>query len=373
MSRLFDGYYQGKKVLVSGHTGFKGSWMCLWLEKLGAKIVGYSLDPPTDPSLFEATGLAHRIIDVRADVRDLDRLNRTIQEHQPEVIFHLAAQPLVRLSYAKPRYTFEVNVMGAVNLLEAARACESVRSAVIITSDKCYHHGDYESAYRESDPLGGHDRSAYSASKACMEIVAGAYQNPLLAQATRSGDGLVVASCRAGNVIGGGDWALDRIVPDAVRAIVSHEDVVLRNPTAVRPWQHVFEAISAYLWLAVKMAQDPQQCACAWNFGPSDMRMTQVVEIVEGVFGRWPENGSKIVIEHNPNGGEAAALSLDISKAIYRLGWEPVWDIEQTLDALTEWYHCYYSDHRPDMAKFSLDQIDAYAKEAGGRKIAWAV
>jgi CDP-glucose 4,6-dehydratase len=331
----FADSYRGRHVLVTGHTGFKGAWLAEWLTTLGAEVTGYALDPPTEPSLFEALDLGQRLRHVVADVRDHDRLAAEVQAAQPSVIFHLAAQALVRRAYAEPRDTFETNVMGTVNVLEAARACPSVRAVVVVTSDKCYQNLETGRAFRETDAMGGRD--PYSASKGCAELVTAAYRDSFFA------DGAAVASVRAGNVIGAGDWAADRIIPDCVRALTTGEPIVVRNPDAVRPWQHVLEPLSGYLWLAARMLRDPHGYEGAWNFGPSDMAGDKPVRWVVDHFleewgsGSWitPADGG-----HQPH--EAHHLSLDSAKAREQLGWAPVWDARTAVRQTASWYREYY-------------------------------
>lgn len=287
MSAMFDEIYKNKRVLITGHTGFKGSWLAIWLKELGADVVGYSLDPPSEPNNFEATRLREKITHIHGDIRDLDRLMETFKKYQPEFVFHLAAQPLVRLSYNEPKMTFDTNIGGTVNVFEAVRKTPSVKVLVNITSDKCYENKEWVWGYRENDPMGGHD--PYSASKGCAELVFSAYLKSFFSQnaAQKSGDmtqlreqlgscpqistsgpRLGAASARAGNVIGGGDWGTDRLVPDCIRALSRHQPIGIRSPKAVRPWQHVLEPLGGYLLLGAALWQDPQKYSGAWNFGP---------------------------------------------------------------------------------------------------------
>jgi CDP-glucose 4,6-dehydratase len=320
MSRLDDSY-RTRRVFVTGHTGFKGAWLAQWLGTLGADVTGYALDPPTTPSLFDAIELGNRLRHVVADVRDSDRLVAEVQAAQPSVIFHLAARALVRRAYEEPRETFETNVMGTVNVLEAARACPSVRAVVIVTSDKSYENLETGRAFRESDPMGGRD--PYGASKGCAELVTAAYRESFFA------DGAAVASVRAGNVIGGGDWAPDRIIPDSVRALAAGEPIVVRNPDAVRPWQHVLEPLAGYLWLAALMLRDGPRYDGAWNFGPTDEAGDHPVRwVVERFFGEWGSGSWTTPGGTGPKPHEAHRLSLDSAKAREQLGWSPVWDAQ---------------------------------------------
>ena len=329
---LFGGAYRGRRVFVTGHTGFKGSWLTYWLHELGAEVTGYALEPPTDPSLFAELRLAERLDHHIGDVRDLSTLRERMVAARPEIVFHLAAQPLVRASYDEPALTFETNVMGSVNVLEAARGVGSVRAIVSVTCDKCYENREWEFAYRENDALGGWD--PYSASKGAAEIVTAAYRRSFFADPA----GAAVATGRAGNVIGGGDWALDRIVPDCIRALSAGEPVPVRNPDAIRPWQHVLEPISAYLWLAARMHADGHAFEGPWNFGPISGGNLAVHQVVDRVIAEWgcgswagPEPGA-----HQAH--EARFLKLDCSKAVDVLDWRPALDVAEALRQTTAWY-----------------------------------
>ena len=327
--------YAGSSVLVTGHTGFKGAWLTDWLTTLGADVTGYALDPPTEPNLFAALQLDDRLRHIVADVRDGDRLTAAVQAAQPSVIFHLAARALVRRAYDEPRDTFETNVMGTVNILEAARACPSVRAVVIVTSDKCYENLETGRAFRETDPMGGRD--PYGASKACAEIVTAAYRESFF------GDGAAVASVRAGNVIGGGDWAPDRIIPDSVRALVAGEPIVVRNPDAVRPWQHVLEPLSGYLRLGALLLADGPRYAGAWNFGPTEERSDQPVRwVVDRFLEEWGSGSWTTPVGAAGQPREAQRLRLDSAKARAQLGWSPVWDPQTAVRRTASWYREYY-------------------------------
>jgi CDP-glucose 4,6-dehydratase len=357
--------YRGERVLVTGHTGFKGAWLAQWLTTMGAEVTGYALDPPTQPNLFEALGLGSRLRHVVADVRDLDCLVAEVRAAQPEVIFHLAARALVRRAYEEPRDTFETNVMGTVNLLEAARSCPSVRAVVIVTSDKVYLNPETGHAFRESDPLGGFD--PYGSSKGAAELVTAGYRESFFDDP----DGAAVASVRAGNVIGGGDWAVDRIIPDAVRALAAGDPIIVRNPEAVRPWQHVLEPLSGYLWLAAHMLRDGHRYAGAWNFGPLDQGERPVRWVVDRFLSEW---GSGSWTTPTPTGRaphEAQRLSLDSSKAREQLGWAPVWDGPAAVRRTAAWYRDYYRD--PATARVLVDdQLDAYQDDARTAGLPWA-
>jgi CDP-glucose 4,6-dehydratase len=369
MTQPFGDFYRGKTVLVTGHTGFKGSWLATWLTHLGARVVGYALEPPTDPSNFGASRLAERITHVPGDVRDLDRLVATFERHRPEIVLHLAAQALVRRSYHEPRETFEVNLMGTVNVLEAARRTESARAVVSVTSDKCYRNVEWVWGYREGDELGGED--PYSGSKACAELAVAVYRSAPFQRATRGGRDLPIASARAGNVIGGGDWAADRIVPDLVRAIVSGRDLVTRHPRATRPWQHVLEPLSGYLWLASQLPGRPE-LRTAWNFGPAEGPPCTVEDVVGIMLRRWAPASTRLVVEPDPTLHESTLLRLDCSKARHHLGWRTAWDVERTLEAIVAWYREFYEASEGDMYRFSIGQIDEYTASAREARIRWA-
>jgi CDP-glucose 4,6-dehydratase len=365
----FGDFYRDKIVLVTGHTGFKGSWLATWLSHLGARVIGYALPPPTEPANFVACRLAERIVHVEGDVRDVDRLQATFREHRPDVVFHLAAQPLVRTSYRQPRDTFEINVMGTVNLLDTAVRTASVKAVVAITSDKCYRNVEWVWGYRETDELGGDD--PYSGSKASAEIAIGVYRSASFQRVADAGRYLPIASARAGNVIGGGDWAPDRIVPDLIRAIVARRDSVIRNPTATRPWQHVLEPLSGYLSLGAQLIDRPELCA-AWNFGPAGGRAYTVEEVVTKMLDRWASPFTKVVIEPDAAIHESTLLQLDCSKARHWLKWSPTWDVDRTLDAVVDWYKAFYSTVDADMYAHSIHQIEQYTDCARRQALGWA-
>jgi CDP-glucose 4,6-dehydratase len=328
--------WKGRRVLVTGHTGFKGSWLSLWLVGLGAEVTGYALAPPSDPSLFEEARIAEIVTHVEADVRDLPELQRVVDRVRPEVIFHLAAQPLVRLSYEEPVETYATNVMGTVHLLEAARKIGGVRAIVSVTSDKCYENREWVWPYRETDPMGGHD--PYSNSKGCAELVIAAYRSSFFPPARIAGGGTAVASVRAGNVIGGGDWAADRLVPDLVRAFERGDAPIIRSPNAVRPWQHVLEALGGYLLIAERMLGGEAQFADAWNFGPADDDARPVSWIVDKMRQTWGGGASEPLPFHGEMPHEAGLLRLDCSKARAALGWRPALGLEDTIDWIVEWH-----------------------------------
>jgi CDP-glucose 4,6-dehydratase len=350
------GFWQGRRVLVTGHTGFKGSWLSLWLQRLGAEVTGYALAPATDPALFTLArvdrGMDHR----EGDVRDLEALTRVLRQTRPEVVLHLAAQALVRDSYATPVETFHTNVLGTVNLLEAVRTVGGVRAAVVVTSDKCYENREWPWGYREDEAMGGHD--PYSASKGCAELVAASYRRSFF-PAERHGDhGLALATARAGNVIGGGDWAKDRLVPDILRAIGAGREVVIRSPGALRPWQHVLEPLAGYLALAEALFVKGPDFAKGWNFGPWDSDTRPVLGLVEGLTRAWGEGaGYRIEI---PEGGvhEAHHLKLDISRARTELGWQPRWGLDTCLEAIVAWHRAHLAG--ADLRAVTLEQIRAF-------------
>ena len=356
--------YAGRSVFVTGHTGFKGAWLAEWLGTLGAEVTGYALDPPSQPNLFGALDLGARLRHVVADIRDRDRLVVEVQAAQPSVIFHLAAQALVRRAYAEPRETFETNVMGTVNVLEAARACPSVRAVVIVTSDKCYQNHETDQAFRETDAMGGRD--PYSASKGCAELVTAAYRESFFA------DGAAVASARAGNVIGGGDWAEDRLIPDSARALAAGGPIIIRNPDAIRPWQHVLEPLSGYLRLGALLMRDGRRYEGAWNFGPTNQGGDRSVRwVVERFLEEWGSGTWTTTADAGRQPHEAHRLSLDSAKARDQLGWAPVWDAQTAVRRTANWYHEYY--RAPATARELVHhQLQAYQDDARAARLPWA-
>jgi CDP-glucose 4,6-dehydratase len=322
-------FWKGKSVFVTGHTGFKGSWLCLWLQLLGARVTGYALSPPTRPSLFELARLARSMKSITADVRDLARLKAALLRARPQVVIHMAAQSLVRESYVDPAGTYSTNVMGTVNILEAARAAKSVRVVVIVTSDKCYENRERGSGYREEDAMGGHD--PYSSSKGCAELVTAAYRRSFFSRARAA-----VASARAGNVIGGGDWGKDRLVPDALRAFTAGRKLRVRNPDAIRPWQHVLDPLNGYLTLAERLWEGASYSG-AWNFGPADTENKPVSWVVEELVRRWGES-ARWELDRARQPHEAGLLNLDCSKARAQLKWRPRVDLVTALDSVVEWH-----------------------------------
>jgi CDP-glucose 4,6-dehydratase len=348
-------FWQGKRVFVTGHTGFKGGWLSLWLQQMGAQLTGYALQPPTQPSLFEAADIARGMRSVIGDVRDAEGLKRAVSEARPEIVIHMAAQPLVRYSYANPLETYATNVMGLVHLFEAVRATPGIRAVVNVTSDKCYENKEWNWGYREYEPMGGYD--PYSSSKGCAELVTSAYRNSYFNPEKYAEHGVALASARAGNVIGGGDWALDRLIPDMLRAIGSGEAVQIRNPAAIRPWQHVLEPLSGYLVLAEKLYTGGPEYAEGWNFGPDDSDAKPVQWIVERLIEEWGQ-GAAWSLDSHPHPHEATYLKLDCSKAHARLRWHPKWDIKQTIKKIVEWHKA--SNQGADMHRMTLLQINEY-------------
>jgi CDP-glucose 4,6-dehydratase len=331
-------FWQDKKVLITGHTGFKGSWLSLWLQKLGADAMGYALSPPTEPSLFQVAHVADGMTSITGDVRDLEHLQATIAGHRPQIVFHMAAQPLVRYSYENPIETYSTNVMGTVNMLETVRHSESVRVVVSITSDKCYENKEWLWGYRENERMGGRD--PYSSSKGCAELVIAAYRNSYFPAQEYQKHAVAVASTRAGNVIGGGDWARDRLIPDIMTAIMERRPVIIRNPHAIRPWQHVLEPLNGYICLAEHLWAHGPKFAEAWNFGPGSEDAKTVSWIVEYVTRFWGE-GARWEMDSAQHPHEDNYLKLDCSKARNLLGWAPKLHLSTTLEWIVEWYQAY--------------------------------
>lgn len=351
-------FWQDKKVFVTGHTGFKGSWLSLWLDSLGADVTGYALEPPTEPSLFDLCRLKEIIHSVRGDVRDLDQLTSAMVKAKPEIVIHMAAQSLVRESYRIPVETYAVNVMGTVNLLESVRNCKGVKAVVNVTTDKCYENREWVWGYRENEPMGGYD--PYSNSKGCSELVTSAYRSSFFNQRDYPLHGVAVASARAGNVIGGGDWAADRLIPDSVRALLKGEKIRIRNPYAIRPWQHVLEPLSGYLILAQSLYEKGTDFAEGWNFGPNDEDARPVEWIIKKMCEKWGNNSS-YAIDKGDHPHEAHYLRLDCSKAKAELEWHPRWDLEKAIDSIIEWTHAYKD--KSDLRQASMSQIEAYSKQ----------
>lgn len=362
---MFGDCYFNKTVFITGHTGFKGSWLALWLQHLGAKVVGYALEPPTNPNHFELLNLD--VVSIIADIRDRARLSDVVKTYAPEIVFHLSAQPIVRYSYINPVQTFETNIIGTVNIFEACRSADSVRAIVNITSDKCYENKEWVWGYRENDPMGGYD--PYSASKGCAEIITGSYRNSFFnPNEYGKKHNLLLASARAGNVIGGGDWADSRLIPDIIRAVSRGERVAIRYPKATRPWQHVLEPLSGYLLLGQMLLEGRREFADGWNFGPDDESNITVEDVVRCIKKSWDKIQYEAVTnEHNPH--EAGMLKLDCSKARLRLKWKPLWDIKRSIEATTLWYKEYLENDRISSYKDLTD----YVEDAKKNKLSWAL
>ncbi len=348
-------FWQGKKVLITGHTGFKGSWLSLWLKRMGTHVTGYSLPPPTTPSLFEIAHVEDGIKSIIDDVRDPEKLRSCIVENKPEIIIHMAAQTLVRYSYHHPVETYFTNVMGTVNLLEAVRQCGEVRVVIIVTSDKCYENKGWLWGYRENDPMGGRD--PYSSSKGCAELVTSAYRNAFFSEKDFVRHGVAVASVRAGNVIGGGDWAKDRLIPDIMNAFMENRPVLIRYPHAVRPWQHVLEPLSGYLCLAEKLWEDGARFARAWNSGPHVEDTRPVSWIVDHLISLWGDGACR-ELDTSTTLPEDNYIKLDCSQARNLLGWSPKLDLPTTLLWIVEWYRSY--QHKKDMYAITADEISRF-------------
>lgn len=350
-------FWHGKRVLLTGHTGFKGSWLSLWLQSMGAKVIGYALTPPTNPSLFELANVGLGMTSIIGDIRDSAHLQKVFTEHQPEIVIHMAAQPLVRYSYLKPVETYSTNVMGVVNLLEAVRQTKSVKAVVNVTTDKCYENREWAWGYRENEAMGGFD--PYSSSKACAELVTAAYRNSYFHPEKYQNHGVAIATGRAGNVIGGGDWAEDRLIPDMMRAILSGQPVSIRNPHSIRPWQHVLEPLSGYLLLAQKLYEEGPGFAEAWNFGPNDDDAKPVDWILDNLTKTWGE-GSSWKLDGGDHPHEAHYLKLDCSKAKSRLRWQPRWSLATAIDQICVWHKAQLAG--ADMRQLTLMQIQMYVE-----------
>ena len=351
MAGIDYNFWRGKRVFLTGHTGFKGSWLSLWLHSMGAQVKGYSLNPPTTPSLYFEAKVGECMESEVGDIRDLPQLVASMEEFSPEIVVHMAAQPLVRLSYNEPVATYATNVMGTVNVLEAAKRCRHLKALVNVTTDKCYENREWVWGYREHEPMGGHD--PYSSSKGCSELVTSADRSSFFSEPGSAS----IASARAGNVIGGGDWAQDRLIPDILRAFAEDRPVVIRNPDATRPWQHVLEPLSGYLMLAERLANEGKSWAEGWNFGPRDVDVRPVSWILNHLVEYWGE-GAQWALEDMPQPHEAQLLKLDISKATSRLNWSPHWMLADSLVHIVDWHRCWLSGG--DVRAKTLSQIAAY-------------
>ena len=360
---MFNNTYRNKKVFVTGHTGFKGSWLVLWLLNMDAHVVGYALEPPTEPNHHDLLNL--NIESSVEDIRDKDKLQECMQSFKPDIVFHLAAQPLVRQSYKDPMTTFETNVMGTVNVLEACRQTESVRAIVNVTSDKSYKNTGKSAGYNENDPMGGHD--PYSASKGCAELLTASYQRSFFPpNEFQKRHQILLTSVRAGNIIGGGDWGEDRLIPDVMRATRRNETVVLRNPRSTRPWQHVLDPLAGYLLLGQKLLEGIPEFAGAWNFGPQEIDQKTVLDVVRQLQTQWSKINFKIVPDNN-NFNEAELLKLDCSKANAGLGWKPIWNDATMFEKTVHWYRDFYQSQRVR----SVEQLDEYTGEAARLNMPW--
>jgi CDP-glucose 4,6-dehydratase len=354
-------FWRNKKVFITGHTGFKGSWLCLWLHSMGAKVTGYSLKPPTNPNLYELCSLVEMIPSYEADIRDKETLTQAILVTSPDIVIHMAAQPIVRTSYKNPVETFETNIMGTVHVLEAARAAATegrpIQAVLNVTTDKCYQNHEWPWGYREIDRLGGHD--PYSTSKACSELITDSYRNAYFTPEKYDIHRVAIASARAGNVIGGGDWAADRLIPDCIRSIFKGEKIKIRFPKSRRPWQHVLEPLHGYLMLLEKLFEEGPEFAEAWNFGPNDNDIRPVEWVVQQLCEKWGEQSAyEIERDNQLNPAEACLLKLDCSKAKQRLGWFPVWDLNTAINKIVEWNRAIEQKHDP--MEICMSQIKDY-------------
>ncbi len=367
MNSAFNGFYQGKRILITGHTGFKGAWLAHWLLDLGAQVRGYSIDVPTRPSLFESLGLASRIQDLRGDLCDAENLGRTLREFKPDLVFHLAAQSLVLKSYSDPLETLKTNILGTATLLNELRKIPEARLCINVTSDKCYENTGKKEGYREQDPMGGYD--PYSASKGCAELVHHSFFRSFFSDPSVK---TRLASVRAGNVIGGGDWAENRIVPDCIRAWMNHQPVSIRNPKATRPWQHVLEPLSGYMNLAAQLDSGRIASGESFNFGPASNADYPVLALLEALSSHWP--GAQIQFQTDPKSTakEANFLKLDSSKALERLRWKSVLNFDETAQWTIAWYRAYDEKNHSPLAHFTTGQIHAYQNLARERGLSWA-
>ena len=352
----FNNVYNGKRVLVTGHTGFKGSWLSIWLRELGAEVIGYSLDPYTEKDNFVLSHLSEKIVDIRGDIRDRKHLRKIFDKYKPEIVFHLAAQPLVRLSYDIPVETYETNLMGTINILEEIRNCKNTKIGIMITTDKCYENKEQIWGYRENEAFGGYD--PYSSSKGACEIAIQSWRNSFFNPKDYEKYGKSLASVRAGNVIGGGDWAKDRIVPDCIRALEAGKDIEIRSPKSIRPWEHVLEPLSGYLLLGQKMMEDPTKYCEGWNFGPNLDAIVNVWEVAEKIVKDYGKGNLKDISDPNAL-HEAKLLLLDITKSRFELGWKPTLTIDESIELTAEWYKRYVNE---DVYKLCVEQINKFSK-----------
>ena len=368
---LFNGIFKNKTVFVTGHTGFIGSWLVLWLQSLGAKVIGYSLESPTKPSLFETLNLENEITHIIGDIQDKQNLFDHIEKYKPEIVIHLAAQSLVRASYEDPSETFHTNVLGTVNILDSIRKLDYVKACVIMTSDKCYQNLNGNHFHKETDPLGGND--PYSASKGAAEIITNSFRNSFFNTEKKHDKNTGIASVRAGNVIGGGDWARDRIIPDCITALITDKKIRVRNPSSIRPWQFVLEPISGILWLCSKLYTNPKTYSEAWNFGPNQMNKITVEKIVQNIIKIW-NKGDWIDVskESKDQSIESSSLLLDSTNALNSLEWKTIYSFETAINETISWYKSYY-DNGASMRELSINQIEQYSKKANQMNITWAI
>jgi CDP-glucose 4,6-dehydratase len=351
-------FWQGREVLVTGHTGFKGGWLSLWLQLLGAKVVGLSIDPPTTPSLYKQAKIFDGMLSLHEDIRNGYAIKQIFKQYKPEIVFHLAAQPLVKYSYREPLETYETNVMGTLKILEGIRSIDTVRSAIMITTDKCYENNEWKWGYRENDKMGGHD--PYSSSKAATEILISSYRKSFFPPNEYDQHRTSIASARAGNVIGGGDWANDRLIPDTIRAFQNRKKVNIRNPNSIRPWQHVIGLLTGYMILAERMTKYGSEFSQAWNFGPQDQDTRKVEWVVRKFSEYWGE-GSSWAVDNNEHPHEANFLKLDCSKSHLQLDWWPKWNLSHSLKKVVEWHKA--AEKNEDMRKICINQINEYMEE----------
>ena len=352
----FNNVYKVKRVLVTGHTGFKGSWLSIWLKELGAEVIGYSLDPYTEKDNFVLSHLSEKIVDIRGDIRDRKHLRKVFDKYQPEIVFHLAAQPLVRLSYDIPVETYETNLMGTINILEEIKNCENTKIGIMITTDKCYENKEQIWGYRENEAFGGYD--PYSSSKGACEIAIQSWRKSFFNPKDYEKHGKSIASVRAGNVIGGGDWAKDRIVPDCIRALEAGKAIEIRSPRSIRPWEHVLEPLSGYLLLGQKMMEDPIKYCEGWNFGPNLDAIVNVWEVAEKIVKNYGKGNIKDISDPNAL-HEAKLLLLDITKSRFELGWKPTLTIDESIELTAEWYKRYISE---DVYQLCIEQINKFSE-----------
>lgn len=352
---MYNNIYRNKKVFITGHTGFKGSWLSIWLQTLGAKVCGYSLKPNTNPSMYRELDIENKIEkSIIGNILDYETLEKSINDFQPEIIFHLAAQPIVRLSYKEPKLTYETNVIGTLNVLEVARKCKSVRAFVNVTTDKCYENKEIARGYKEDEPMGGYDM--YSSSKGCVEIMSSSYRRSFLQEE----DSMSMATARAGNVIGGGDWAEDRLIPDCIRYINQNKAIEIRNPIAVRPWQHVLEPLSGYLLLGQKLLETGKDYAEGFNFGPNEESVLKVSEVAQKIIDNY--NKGEVIVHKKDNLHEANLLMLNIEKSKTVLNWTPTYTANEAIKETVEWYKHFYAKDT-DMYQYTIQQIKNYSSK----------